>query len=557
VSTPPTSETFTSDETRALAPYFSNTERPVFALMNLPETVKGALFARYSRSAKSLRRLFLDEFLADVRGSNPPESGSTDGHVGDGLQAVPHDEVHAVPSEGVGASRADKLYAKVLNEYGDVSVAQLGGAHLACDCVSNVLTKVLEWGRLMAYLEQSTRYVPYTDRPNGHWKYHVPAELDGSPLRDKFMRTLDSAFDTYARWIPPLESHFRAKYPKMPEDSDGVYRSVVRAKALDTLRGLLPAATTSNVGLFGTGQAFEALLLRMFAHPLREVRAHADLMLAELRQVIPAFMARVDQRDRGGRWIEYLSATRRDFDVAARGLLADLPAAASEEVTLTDFDPDGELKVAAAALYSHSALPDAQLFALARRLSSDDRAALLKSYVGQRANRRHKPGRAFERTSYRFDVLTDYGAFRDLQRHRMLTLEWQPLSSRHGYTEPAAIGEAGAGADWRTVMTQSAELYEELTAAGLENVAPYAVVMAYRIRFYMEMNAREAMHVIELRTAPQGHPAYRRVCQLMHRAIADVAGHRAIAAAMQFVDYSEVELERLQSERAMDRKRRS
>jgi thymidylate synthase ThyX len=545
VSTPLSGEVFTSDETRALAPYFSNTERPVFALVNLPETVKGALFARYSRSAKSLRRLFLDEFLGDVRGETggvqlQPDIGPPEGGLRECLETI----------------RADKLYAKVLNEYGDDSVAQLGGAHLACEGVSNVLTKVLEWGRLMAYLEQSTRYVPYTDRPNGRWKYHVPAELDGSPLRDKFVRTLDSAFDTYARWIPPLESHFRAKYPKTPEDSDGMYRSVIRAKALDTLRGLLPAATTSNVGLFGTGQAFEALLLRMFAHPLREVRAHADLMLVELRQVIPAFMARVDQRDRGGRWIEYLAETRRNFDVAARGLVADLPAAPSEEVTLTDFDPDGELKVVAAALYSHSALPDAQLFALARRLSTEDRAALLKSYVGQRGNRRHKPGRAFERTGYRFDVLTDYGAFRDLQRHRMLTLEWQPLSARHGYTEPAAIHEAGATADWRTVMVQSAELYEELVAAGLENVAPYAVVMAYRIRFYMEMNAREAMHVIELRTAPQGHPAYRRVCQLMHRAIADVAGHRAIAAAMQFVDYSEVELERLQSERAMEKKRR-
>src|SRR5205823_12441760 len=130
------------------------------------------------------------------------------------------------------------------------------------------------------------------------------------------------------RWIPPLEEHFRARYPKTPQDSEGMYRSVIRAKALDTLRGLLPAATTSNVGLYGTGQAFEALLLRMFAHPLREVRAHADLMLAELRQVIPAFMARVDQPNRGGRWIEYLTETRRDFDVAARGLLAHPPAAA-------------------------------------------------------------------------------------------------------------------------------------------------------------------------------------------------------------------------------------
>ena len=544
MSTSPTTETFTSVEARALAPYFSNTDRPVFALINLPETVKGALFARYSRSAKSLRRLFLDEFLGDVATR----------HAGDGLQTV---SAGGGAESAAGTARADKLYAKVLNEYGDDSVAQLGGAHLACEGVSNLLTKVLEWGRLMAYLEQSTRYVPYTDRPDGRWKYHVPAELDGSPLRDTFVRTLDAAFDAYARWIPALEAHFRAKYPKAPGDSDGVYRSVIRAKALDTLRGLLPAATTSNVGLFGTGQAFEALLLRMFAHPLSEVRAYAGLMLGELRQVIPAFMARIDQPNRGGRWIEYLAHTRRDFDVAAQGLLANVPATASEEVTLADFDPDGELKVAAAALYAHSTLPDAQLLALARRLSADDRAALLKAYVGQRANRRHKPGRAFERTSYRFDILTDYGAFRDLQRHRMLTLEWQPLSPRHGYTEPAAIEEAGAQSEWRTVMNQSAELYDTLAASGLQEVAPYAVVMAYRVRFYMEMNAREAMHVIELRTAPQGHPAYRRVCQLMHRAIADVAGHRAIAEAMQFADHSEVELERLQSERAMERKRQA
>src|SRR6267378_4392914 len=244
-----TPDTFTPDEARALVPYFTNADRSVFALMNLPETVKGALFARYSRSAKSLRRLFLDEFLGEV-------------HV-----AAPRGE-----DGGVGTERADKLYAKVLNEYGDDSVAQLGSAHLACEGVSNVLTKVLEWGRLMAYLEQSTRYVPYTDRPNGRWKYHVPSELDGSPLGDEFARTLDTAFETYARWIPAFETHFRAKHPKTPEDSDGMYRSVIRAKALDTLRGLLPAATTSNLGMFGTGQAFEALLQRMFAHPLEEVR---------------------------------------------------------------------------------------------------------------------------------------------------------------------------------------------------------------------------------------------------------------------------------------------
>jgi thymidylate synthase ThyX len=230
-----TQDTFTVDEARALEPYFTNTDRPVFALRNLPETVKGALFARYSRSAKSLRRLFLDEFLGQM----------TDGG------AVP------VTSD-VGTARADKLYARVLNEYGDDSVAQLGGAHVACEGVSNVLTKVLEWGRLMAYLEQSTRYVPYTDKPHGRWKYHVPAEVTRAGLAAEYSRTLDFAFETYAKWIPALESHFRAKYPKSAEDSDAVYRSVIRAKALDTLRGMLPAATTSNLGLYGTGQAYEA-----------------------------------------------------------------------------------------------------------------------------------------------------------------------------------------------------------------------------------------------------------------------------------------------------------
>lgn len=528
-------DTFTPEETRALAPYFTNSDRPIFVLTNLPETVKGALFARYSRSAKSVRRLFLDEFLGDMTAA--------------------HGEPHATT---VGAARADKLYARVLNEYGDDSVAQLGGAHLACEGVSNILTKVLEWGRLMAYLEQSTRYVPCTDKPNGRWKYHVPSELDAhAALRASFVDTMDAAFETYARWIPAMEAHFRAKYPKAPEDSDSVYKSVIRAKALDTLRGLLPAATTSNVGLFGTGQAFEALLLRMFAHPVDEVRSCAQQMLTELRQVIPAFLTRLDQPNRGGRWIDYFSETRKQFAAIAAPHVEGIEPEPRGEVTLTSFDPDGELKVVAAALYAASALPDDQLLTIARTMTSDERTQLLRAYTGNRANRRHKPGRAFERTSYRFDILADYGAFRDLQRHRLLTLEWQPLSARHGYVEPAAIEDAGALDDWRAVMERSANLYERLVGHGLADVAPYAVVMAYRVRFYMDMNAREAMHVIELRTAPQGHPSYRRVCQQMHTAIASVAGHRAIADAVQFADHSEVELERLQSERNLEKKRQS
>jgi thymidylate synthase ThyX len=523
-------ETFSEDERRLLVPYFTNIDGPVFALRNLPEVVKGALFARYSRSAKSLRRLFLDEFLDQV---------------GDGRH----------PEQVVGVERADKLYERVFDEYGDDSVAQLGGAHLACESASNLLTKVLEWGRLMAYLEQSTRYIAYNDRRGGRWKYLVPAEIEHTNLRRPYTECLDQAFATYARWLEPIEEHYRARYPRDPGDPEGVYKRSIRAKALDTLRGLLPAATQSNVGLFGTGQAYEALLLRMRVHPLQEVRAYADLMLIELRKVIPSFLKRVDRADRGGRWSNYLQATHAAAVDVAHGLLASAASEPRPEVTLTDFDPDGEIKVVAAALYAVSDLPDDQLLRIARGLSDQQRAAVLHAYIGQRGNRRHKPGRAFERTTYRFDVLTDYGAFRDLQRHRLLTLEWQPLSPRHGYGVAAAIHEAGALPDWQRVMEDSGALYDALVAAGLPEVAPYAVSMAYRVRFYMEMNAREAMHMIELRTAPQGHPSYRRVCQAMHRLIAERAGHRAIAAAMRFADHSAVELERLGAERAAEQKR--
>ncbi|MBI4593900.1 MAG: FAD-dependent thymidylate synthase [Candidatus Rokubacteria bacterium] len=522
---------FTPAERAALAPYFTGLDGPVFVLTNLPEVVKGALFARYSRSPKSLRRLFLDEFLD--KGPPPP----------------------ADPGErALGTARAEQLYERVFVEYGDDSVAQLGGVHLACEGASNILTKVLEWGRLMAYLEQSTRYIPYDDQPGGRYRYHVPAELEG-PLRARYVTTLDRAFDVYRAWLPRLRDFYGVRFPRAEDDSEQVYRMTIRAKALDTLRGLLPAATTSNVGIYGTGQAYEQLLLRMRAHPLAEVREYAGFMLSELRKVIPAFLRRVDVPERGGAWSAYLAETRATVRQAAEQVTAGAEPEPRDEVTLTDFDPDGEVKVVAAALYAVSSLPDDQLLDLARRMTPEERLAVLQAYVGKRRNRRHRPGRAFERTSYRFDVLGDYGAFRDLQRHRLLTLEWQRLSPRHGYVLPAAVEEAGGRDDWRRVMDESAALHDAIEAAGLSEVASYTVSMAYRVRFYMEMNAREAMHVIELRTAPPGHPAYRRICQTMHRLIAEGAGHRAIAAAMTFADHSEVALERLEAERAAERRR--
>lgn len=531
--TPYHSEDFTPDEQAILRRYFTNLDAPVFALVNLPEVVKGALFARYSRSAKSLRRLFLDEFVSELDIAGDVTVDAT-----------------------IGLERAEALYDKVFVEYGDDSVAQLGGVHLACEQASNVLTKILEWGRLMSYLEQSTRYIGYDARLGGRYRYHRPPEILSSPLGARYVGDMDAMFDTYASLLPRMVDHFKSLTPKSPDDSDFVYRQAVRAKAFDAIRGLLPAASLSNVGIYGTGQGYEQLLLRMRASALPEARAYADAMLVELRKVIPSFLKRVDVEDRGGAWSRYL-ATNRDAtaEVTARLLGDDAPAAEESRVTLVDFDPDGEVKMVAAMLYASSHLPEVEIERRVQAMSVEDRIAVVRAYVGERTNRRHRPGRALERTSYRFDVLSDYGAFRDLQRHRLLTVEWQTLSPRHGFVRPESVADAGVMGEFDEAMGVSAGLHAEL-AEMFPAQAPYAVALAYRVRYTMQMNAREAMHLIELRSGPQGHPAYRTVAHDMHLLISDVAGHRAVAEMMRFVDHSDdAELERLDAERRSEQRR--
>jgi thymidylate synthase ThyX len=524
-------ETFTDSEAARLRPYFTNLDGPVFALTNLPEVVKGALFARYSRSDKSLRRLFLDEFVGDLDLTGDLTVDAT-----------------------VGLKRAEDLYERVFFEYGDDSVAQLGGVHLACEQASNLLTKVLEWGRLMAYLEQSTRYIPYDSRLQGRYRYLRPSHVCASPMGTRYVSDLDALFDIYSASLPAMMEWAREQYPKQPTDSDFVYKQTIKAKACDTLRGLLPAATLSNVGIYGTGQAFEALLLRMRAHPLPEARMYGQLMLDELRKVIPSFLVRVDRPERGGAWSSYLAATRDDTHALVQRLFGDERPEPTNEVSLVDWDPDGEDKVLAAICYPHTRLPEAQLLERVRALPADDRVALMRAYVGERTNRRHKPGRAFERTAYRFDVLGDYGAFRDLQRHRMLTIEWQQLTPHHGYEMPAPVSDAGLAQRYDEAMERSAGLYAALVEP-FPDQAAYAVSLGYRMRYVMHMNAREAMHLCELRSSPQGHPTYRRVAQEMHRQIAERAGHRAIAEAMRFVDHGTYDLERLDAERAAEMRR--
>jgi thymidylate synthase ThyX len=308
------------------------------------------------------------------------------------------------------------------------------------------------------------------------------------------------------------------------------------------------------VGIYGTGQAYEALLLRMRAHPLPEARAYADLILEELRKVIPSFLRRVDVPDRGGAWSQYLAGTRAAMEEVGTRLFGGATPEPRPDVTLVDWDPDGEEKVLAAMLYPYTALPEDQILAHVRRLSADERLAIVHAYVGERGNRRHKPGRALERTGYRFDVLSDYGAFRDLQRHRMLTIEWQSLTPDNGFDLPDAVRAAGVGAVYEDSLERSRALHDDLRP-GYPDQAAYAVALAFKVRYAMQFNAREAVHLLELRTGPQGHPSYRVVCQEMHRLIAEQAGHRAIAELMRFVDHGTYDLERLDAERRAEARR--
>ena len=513
------------EERERIAPYVTDTVGPVFALTNLPEVVKGALFARYSRSPKSLRRLLLDEFLpSDVSGAG----GRAD----------------------TGEQRAAALYDRVLAEYGDDSVAQLGGAHIAVEGASNILTKILEWGRLASYLEQSTRYIRLDDKPGGHHRYHRPeVVLAHSELSARYTTTLDLAFDTYAALIPKLVSHIDTLVPHDPDTPSEARARAVRARALDALRGLLPAATQANLGIFASGQAYEALLIRLLAHPLMEARDCGTAMLRELRKVIPAFLTRVDREDRGVRHGVYNSGTAQATAALAIEFLGERPERVDGPVVrLVDWDRDGEARVVAHALWPASGRSFADVRGAAEAMGITEMLDVMHAYSGLRGDRRHRPGRALEATSYTFEVVCDYGAYRDLQRHRMLTLQAQPLTPHLGYDVPPEVTDAGCEDDYVAAQRECASLYDDL-ADPFPQEAPYAVTLAHRIRFTLVMNAREAMHLIELRSQPQGHETYRVVALEMHRLIGEEAGHRMISEMMRFVDRSSQAAGRLAAER--------
>ena len=527
--TPPVrypSDSLTEAERARLAPHVTDLDGPVFALVNLPETVKGALFARYSRYPGTLRRLFLEEFADSV-----PEGGAWDGQEGE---------------------RAAKLYERIFVGYGDDSVAQLGGAHVACEWVSNVLTKVLQRPRLGAYLEQSTRYIAYdAPMPGGGYRFYRDAELG-----PEYEAAMDSLFDTYAAALPRVRAWVDTTFPRAAGESEAARARAVNAKALRP-----PARAAARRVAVAHGHLRDGPDLRAAdpapdrpsaargaplrrADPGRDQGGHAELRRARRAARPRRRLGGLPRRPPRG---------RRALGRPARARASPTPADARPSVTLTHVDGDEE-QLLAALLFEAAGAGEERIRAAVAALSAEERGALLADLVGGRANRRHRPGRGFEALRYRFEIVSDYGAFRDLQRHRMLTVQWQGLTPDLGAGVPEEVVAAGEGDAYAAALERSAAEFHRLAGAGLAAAAPYALCLGYRIRYVLDMNAREAMHLIELRSGVEGHPGYRAVAHRMHALIAE--RHPAVAAAMTHVDASaEPRLERILSEMRQESRR--
>ncbi|MHB8572183.1 MAG: FAD-dependent thymidylate synthase [Candidatus Dormibacteria bacterium] len=522
----------TESERESLSPFLTNLDRPVFALRNLPEVVKGALFSRYSRTDKSLRRVLLDEFMGEDRPA-----------FGDGVGAVD-------------VERAEGFYERILVGYGDDSVAELGLAHVALERISNLATKVIEDARIgLSPLEKSTRYVAFDQKQEGRYPYVRPPGLDPAQLAD-FEAACDRLFDTYTEGLPRLIEWISGRFPQEAGEPNFAYRAAVRAKACDLLRGLLPAATATNMGVAGNGRAFEYLLVRMYADPLPEVRDLAAQLHEELRQVIPAFVRRA-----GGERGEAAQAALRHARGAASAAAAALggaegggPGLDGPGVRTIRFDPDGIERVLAAIAFPRARESLAVLRDRAGRLPGPARRALLAEYLAGRQNRHHRPGRALEEASLTVEVVANFGAYRDLQRHRLLSQQRQPLGCELGYDLPPELDQLGLGEEARAALEGAAEAWERLGGPRDVPEAQYVVPLAYRMRWYMTLNVREAFHICELRSQQQGHPDYRQVALDLERRVEEAWPE--LAGLMTFVDQSPgVDLERRESERRTALKR--
>ncbi len=445
----------------------------------------------------------------------------------------------------------EKLLQRVISAYGDDSVQQLVGAHLVVENASNLLTKQLEWGRLAAYLEQSTRYI-YFDKKDeeGRYKYFTPKNLDKA-TKNIYESTMDELFERYSELVHQITDYVRKESTVPKAEQDGAWKAATRAQACDAIRPVLPVATKSTVGIFASGQALEHMIMRLRASESEEARDTGTALLEEARKIIPTFLERADKPERGGATTAYMANTAKAVKELTKETLKETYGIGDQEdVTLLTVWPRNELDIVPYILYEHSGLPLQDIEAQVAKMGIDSKIDIFKAYIGERLNRRHKPGRAFELPHYTWDIVCDYGIFRDLQRHRMVdNLTWQALTPRYGYDIPKIVEEAGLEDQFEACFDVALELYGRLQESGYQYEAQYATLLGHKMRWTITYNARQAFHFHELRTTPHGHPGYRKLVNAMHQKLAEV--HPITAEAMKFVNQDEdPELTRLAAERA-------
>ena len=497
-----------------LEPFVTNTDESVYAtLIFFPEII-GALSSRSSRAAGDLRRIFLEEFLYPFlyparEEDDTEEKWQEKRRYGEALRELLMLMRHHGHVELLQNPKARAFYLKWLAQYGDDSIAQMAGTHLVYCGLSQPAIKHLEDQRIgLAPIEKSTRYVDYSKKVAGQYLYYTDPTLKSFGLEEKYRAAMDGLFETYALLLPKMQDWLSAHFPdeKPP---------VIRAKSFDVLRGLLPAATLSQVAFFGNGQAFEYMYSRCAKYPLGEIRWAGERAYDELSRVIPAFL-RCVKEEAAKDYQQYLGEKKTRMATQAKAHFGN-DAVSSESVAsvrLIEHDPRGEHKVIAGMLYDASGMHRSwdEVLAKVRSMPAEDKKRVVDQYFSGRTQRWQKTGRALENTYVRFEVVMNIGAWRDLHRHRMLTQQRQLFSCRHGYDTPQEIINAGFEKKFRAAISQAQDIFFAIEACDPE-IAQYATTLSHRIRFQQWQNLRAFFWEAELRTIPEGHPDYRKIEQ--------------------------------------------
>ncbi|WP_068468660.1 FAD-dependent thymidylate synthase [Candidatus Protochlamydia phocaeensis] len=531
-------EEFTDAQIKILKRYVTNTSSHIFVLRNLPEVIKGALFSRYSRSALGLRSLLLKEFITNN------EEAAFEAIVGPLARSEEEQQAH---QQGEAIKKAQAFYDRILDGYGDDSIGELGGAHLAIENISMIAAKLIEDHRIGGSpLEKSTRYIYFDQKVKGEYLFYREPILMTSAYRDSYIQTCNMLFDTYSRLIPPVTAIMEQRFPKDPLISKAAYTAALRAKVLDCLRGLLPAGTLTNMGIYGNGRFFEQLIHRLNCQNLAELQDIGKRSYEELSKVIPSFVRRSDPSHRSHQsYAQFYETIQSELKLIADQHLPHCERTLQSGVRLVSYDPDAVTKVAAALLYSlgNKGLPE--IWNYCKGLSDEELARILDAGCNARENRRHKSPRALEHAEFTFEIVTDFGAYRDLHRHRLLTQERQFLCCDYGFYIPPEIQNTPYEEDYCHALNQAKEVFDVI-AAELPEEAQYVVPMAYNIRWYFHVNLRALQWLCELRSSPAGHPSYRHIAQTMAKVVCQT--FPAFERFFKFVDYEGYELGRLEQE---------